>query len=81
MVGDDPYPEIEGVHGSRIEDCEPMRTVSLYFRKLLPNQFEEDEVWLEEDQSQPETGYPTVYPRYVSLIQWHFEAKLSLDVF
>ena len=42
MVGDDPYPEIEDVHSSRIE---------------------EDQVWLEEDQSQPETRYPTLYPR------------------
>ena len=28
-VGGDPYPEIEDVHSSRIEDCEPMRMASL----------------------------------------------------
>ena len=29
-VGDDPYPEIEDVHSSRIEDCAPMRMASLH---------------------------------------------------
>ena len=81
MVLFDPYPEIEDVHSSRIEDCEPMRTVSLYFRRLHPNQFEEDQVWLEEDHSQPETGYPTLYPRSCEINQWHPEVKLSVDVF
>ena len=34
-LGDDPYPEIEDVHSSGIEDCEPMRTVSLYFEDYI----------------------------------------------
>ena len=58
-LGDDPHPEIGDAHSSRIDDCEFMRTVSLYFWRLHPNQFEQDQVWLEEDESQPETGYPT----------------------
>ena len=77
MVGDNHYPKIGDVHSSRIEDCEPMRTVSLYFGRLHPNQFEENQVCVEEDQSQPETGYPFL----VKLIQWHSEVKLSLYVF
>ena len=28
---DDPYPEVEDVRSSRIEDCEPMRMASLHF--------------------------------------------------
>ena len=35
MVGDDPYPEIEDVHSSRIADYEPMRTVLLYFEDYI----------------------------------------------
>ena len=58
-LGDDPYPEIEDVHSSRIEDCEPMRQVSLYVRRLHQIRLEEYQVWLEEGQSPPETGYPT----------------------
>ena len=30
-MGDDPYPEIEDVHSSRTEDCEPMHMASLHF--------------------------------------------------
>ena len=30
-MGDDPKPEIDDVHSSRIEDCEPMRMASLQF--------------------------------------------------
>ena len=30
-LGDDPYPEIEDAHSSRIEDCEPMRMASWHF--------------------------------------------------
>ena len=56
---DDPNPEAEDVRSSRMEDCEPKRMDLLYFGGLHPTQFEEDQVWLEEDQSQPETGYPT----------------------
>ena len=69
MIGDDPYPEIEDVHSSRIEDCDPMRTVSFYFGRLHPSQFEEDQLRLEEDQSQPEARYPTEYPRYGEINQ------------
>ena len=58
-MGDDSNPETEDVHSSRIEDCEPMRMVLLHFCRLRPNQFEKDQAWLEEDQAQPETGYPT----------------------
>ena len=57
-MGDDPNPEAEDVHSSRIEDCEPMRMDSVHFRRLRPNQFEKEEAWLEEDQAQPETGDP-----------------------
>ena len=54
---------------SRMRRAPELRIVSpcAWFRcvlKLHPNQFEEDQVWLEEDQSQPETGYPTLYPLY-----------------
>ena len=56
---DDPYPEIEDVHSSRIEDCEPTRMASLQFRKLHPNQIEKDQASLEEDQAQQETRDPT----------------------
>ena len=52
------------------------RTVWVHFRRLHPNEFEEDEVWLEEDQ--PHLLYIHVSVR---LIQWHSEVKLSLDVF
>ena len=56
-MGDDPYPEIEDVHSSRIEDCEPMRMASLIF-----HQFDKDQAWMVEDQAQPEKGYPTSKP-------------------
>ena len=58
-MGDDPTPETEDVRSSRIEDGEPMRMVSLHFYRLRPNRFEKDQAWLEEDQAQAETGYPT----------------------
>ena len=57
-MGDDPYPETEDVHSSRIEDYGPMRMASLYCCGLRPNQFEKNQAWLEEDQAQPEVGYP-----------------------
>ena len=44
-----------------------MPTISLYFRRLHPNQFEEDQVWLEEDQSRPEAGYPTYFLSYAEI--------------
>ena len=58
-----------------------MRTVLLYFLRLHPNQFEEDQVWLEDDQSQPEASIQLNIHIMVRLIQWHSEVKLSLDVF
>ena len=58
-MGDDPNPETEDVHSSRIEDCEPMRMASLHFCRLRPNQFERHKASLKEDLDQPETGYPT----------------------
>ena len=58
-MGDGPNPETEDVNSPRIEDCEPMRTVSMHGWRLHRNRFEEDQIWLEEDQSQPETGYRT----------------------
>ena len=58
-MGDDPNPEAEDVHSFRIEDCEPMRVASLYFRRLRPSQFEKEQAWLEEDQAQPERRDPT----------------------
>ena len=58
-MGDDPNPETEDVHSSRIEDREPVRMASLRFCRLRPNQFEKEQAWLEEDQAQPETGSPT----------------------
>ena len=48
-MGDDPNPEIEDVHSSRIEDFEPMRMALLHFCRLRPNQFEKEQAWLEED--------------------------------
>ena len=36
-----------------------MRMASLHFCRLRPSQFERDQAWLEEDQTQPEAGYPT----------------------
>ena len=30
-MGDDPYPEVEDVHSSRIEECKPMRMASWIF--------------------------------------------------
>ena len=51
-----------------------MRTVSLLFRRLHPNQFEEDQVWVEEDQSQPEHGFRlNIRVIMVRLIQWDSE--------
>ena len=58
-MGDDPNPETEDVHGSRIEDFEPMRMALLHFCRLHPNQFEKEQAWLEEGQAQPKTGCPT----------------------
>ena len=58
-MGDDPSPGTEDVHSSRIEDSEPMHMASLHFCRFCPNQFKKDQAWLEEDQAQPETGYPT----------------------
>ena len=42
-MGDNPYPEIEDVHSSRIEDCEPvriddLRRIKLGWRKTKPSQ-------------------------------------------
>ena len=44
-----------------------MRMASLHFCRLRPNQFEKDQAWLEEDQAQPETGYPTSCVRYAEV--------------
>ena len=68
-MGDGPSPESEDVHSSRVEDCEPMRMTLLKFCTLHPNQFEKDQAWLEEDQAQAETWYPTQCIRYVEIIQ------------
>ena len=58
-MGDDPNPETEDVHSSRIEECEPMGMASLYVCRLRPNQSEKEQAWLEEAFAQPETCYPT----------------------
>ena len=61
-MGDDPKPETEDVHSSKIKDCDPVRMggmASLHFCRLRPNQFEKEQPWLEEDQALPETWYPT----------------------
>ena len=58
-MGDDPNPETEDVHSSRIEDCELVRMASLHVFRLRPNRFEKEQDWLEEEQAQPETWYPT----------------------
>ena len=58
-MGDDPNPEAEDVHSSRIEDCESMRMASLHFCRFRPNQLEKEQAWLEEDEAQAATWYPT----------------------
>ena len=53
--GDDPSPETEYVHSSRIEDCEPMRMASLHVLdcfRLRPNQFGNKLGWRETKPSQ-----------------------------
>ena len=66
-MGDDPNPETEDVHSSRIEDREPMRMASLHFGRLHTSKIEMDQAWPEEGQAQPERGYPTYYIRCVEI--------------
>ena len=80
-MGNDPYPEIEDVHSSRIEDCEPMPMASLHFYDYIQTTLRRIKLgWRKAKPRQKQGMRLNTYGVLRSTLQ-HSEVKVSLDVF